>query len=453
MSTIVISLAAAAIGLLIGWLLSAGRHAAPAQRALAEADLARRERERIETELASMRREIGAAQQARAVADARVHEVERLLANHEQTRKEIENSFANLAQQAFQNVTASLVQMNKTQVDGSLDTKKAEIDGLLKPLRDMLEGYRGEVLKSEQVRSEAYGSLQEQIRGLLSAQETAQREASRLANALQSPTVRGSWGEITLRRCVELAGMSEYCDFFTQETVEGDDGRRLRPDLLIRLPNNRVIAVDSKAPTSDYSAASQAPDEEQRKQLLISHARTLKRHVDALSRKEYQSAIGESLDFTVMFLPGEHFLSSALVTDPDLFEYAVQRKIYVASPTVLLPLLRAINAGWKAEKTEENAKKMHDAGVELFNRFVRIMELLAEVGGRLGKTVEKYNEAIRSIDTRLWPKGEEMQRMAGSGKDLASLAQIEATPLQSSKLKLTMQSEEEGTVVPIKGQS
>ena len=429
----------AVVGVLVGagavWAFFAGRVA----RAHAERDLARIERERAEAIASEARRRTEEAQRMVAVADTRVAETQKLLSNH----KQIEETFTALAHGAFTKVSEGLVQMNKQQVDGSLGT-------LLLPLREMVDRYRGELVKSEQARLESYGGLQEQIRSLLLVQESAQREATRLANALQSPTVRGSWGEISLRRCVELAGMTEFCDFTMQLTIEGEDGRRLRPDMLIRLPNHRVIAVDSKAPVSDYTAAAQAVDEETRRTLLASHTRTLKRHVDALSRKEYQAAIGESLDFTVMFLPGEQFLSAA---EADLVEYASQRKIYLATPTVLLPLLRAIHSGWKAEKTEENAKKMHDAGVELFNRFVRVMELLSEVGGRLGKTVEKYNEAIRSIDSRLWPKAEEMQRMAGSGKDLASLDQIEATPLLSSKLRLTMQSEEEGVVVPIDGVS
>jgi DNA recombination protein RmuC len=382
------------------------------------------------------------AQAARAAAEARAAQVG-------ESREQINHLFVAEAQRAFANVSQSLVQMNKQQVDGSLDTKKAEIDGMLKPLRDMLDTYRNELVRSEKMRNESYGGLQEQIKTLLVAQESAQREASRLANALQSPTVRGSWGEMSLRRCVELAGMTEYCDFVAQETIASDEGRRLRPDMLVRLPNNRIIAVDSKAPTNDYTAAAQTADEEQRKILLNAHTRNLKRHVDALSRKEYQAAIAESLDFTVMFIPGEQFLSAAAINDPEFFEYAAQRKIYVASPAILLPLLRAVNAGWKAEKTEENAKKMHDAGVELFNRFVTAMDKIAAVGRALDGTVGKYNEAIRSIDSRLWPKGEEMQRMAGSGKELAALAQLEAVPLQSSKLRLTMQNEEEGTVIPI----
>src|SRR5258706_862994 len=305
-----------------------------------------------------------------------------------------------MAQRVFAEVGQQLSVQNKTQVDGSLNTKKAEIETLLKPLRDMLDGYRGELLKSESARTEAYGGLQEQIRSSLTAQESTQREASRLANALQSPTVRGSWGENTLKRCIEMAGMSEFCDFTAQETFFDEEGRRLRPDVIVRLPNKRVIAIDAKVPLTEYSAAANAETEERRRECLTQHAKTLRRHIDSLSRREYQASIGNTLDFTVLFLAGEHFLSAALVTDPAIFDYAADKKIYLASPTVLLPMLRAVATGWKAERTEENAKKMHDAGVELFNRFVIAMDKISAIGGALKSTVDRYNEAIRSIDTR-----------------------------------------------------
>jgi len=430
-------------GVAAGWVIASARKTAEVERARAERDLAREERERSDAAVAEARRAVAGAQQARAVAETRLAEAERLVGD----RRQMEETFTALAHNALKSAGEQLVSMNKTQVDGSLDTKTAEISALLKPLSDMLDHYRGEVMKSERSRAEAYGGLQEQIRALLAAQETAQREASRLANALQSPMVRGSWGESTLKRCVELAGMSEFCDFDVQETFFGEEGRRLRPDLIVRLPNKRVLAVDAKVPLSEYQSAANEADEGRKREMLLQHARTLRRHIDTLSRRDYQSAVGETLDFTVMFLPGEHFLSAALVTDPSLFEYAVDKKIYLASPTVLLPLLRAVAAGWKAERTEENAKRMHDAGVELFSRFVKVMDLVAELGGSVGKTVEKYNAVIRSIDSRLWPKGEELQRMAGSGKELTPLDQIDAVPIESAKLRLTMQNEEPGDVV------
>lgn len=361
-----------------------------------------------------------------------------------------QDKFLAMAQRAFAHVGESLARNNKAQVEGSLETKRAEIETMLTPVREMLDQYRGEVQKSERSRVEAYGGLQEQIRALLTTTESAQREASRLANALQSPTVRGSWGESSLQRCVELAGMSEFCDFETQQTFLSDEGRRVRPDLVVRLPNNRVIAIDAKVPLSDYTIAANETDDKRRAAALDMHAKTVRRHVESLSRREYHASIGETLDFVVLFVPGEHFLSAALMTDPTLFDFAAARRVYLASATILLPLLRAVSAGWKAERTEENAKKMHDAGVELFNRFVKVMELFADLGATLAKTVEKYNGVIRSIDSRLWPKGEEMQRMAGSGKELGAPAQIEAVPLESSKLRLSMQGEEPADVLPFR---
>ena len=435
------------LGAALGWVVGSARKGADVQRALTERDLARQERTRSDAARNEMQRRLELAQQERAAADARAAETLRQLDNH----KQVEETFAALAHKAFRSVSESLVQTSKTQIDGSLNTKTAEIDALLKPVRDMLDNYRGELLKSEQDRNTVYGGLQEQIRSLLTAQEGAQREASRLATALQSPTVQGSWGEMSLKRCIELAGMSEHCrDFETQQTFLNDEGRRLRPDVIVNLPNERVIAIDVKAPLTEYIAASSETDDARKTALLVQHAKNLRRHVDSLVKREYQASIGETLDFTVMFIPGEHFLSAALATDLTLLDYAAEKKIFLATPTVLLPLLRAVAASWKAEKTEENAKKMHDAAVELFARFVTVMEYVTSVGDQLRKTVDSYNKVIRSIDTRLWPKGEELQRMAGSGKKLGELEQLEAVPLESSKLRLTMQNEEPGVVVQIR---
>ena len=438
----------AILGVISGWVVASARKTREIQRALAERDLARTERERSEAVASEARRVASAESQARAVAETQAGFLS-------DTRKQMEEAFAATAQKTLASISASFLELNKAHLDGSkgeivssLDTKKAEIGTMLQPLREMLDRYAGELTKSEHSRNEAYGGLQEQIRSLLAAQELSQREATRLANALDSPAVRGSWGENSLRRCIELAGMSELCDFDAQETFLSDEGRRLRPDVVIHLPNKRVIAVDAKVPLTDYSIAANEGDESRKREALVAHARTLRRHIESLSRKEYQASVGDSLDFTVMFLPGEHFLSAALVTDPMLFEYAVDKKIYLASPTVLLPLLRAVAAGWKAERTEENAKKMHDAGVELFNRFVKVMDLITDIGSALAKTVEQYNKAIRSIDTRLWPKGQELQRMAGSGKELEALSQVDTVPLESSKLRLTMQGEEPAEVLP-----
>lgn len=453
---VTVALFALAAGLALGWMLATTRRAPELGRTTAERDLAVSERRKAEAQLAEARQKASEAAQARVAAETMLAEAERRIEEMqrfvESSKQQLEDRFKALAQQALTAVGQQLVERGKQQIDGSLETKKVEIEALLTPLREMVDGYRSELVKSEHARVEAYGGLQEQIKSLLTAQEAAHREASRLANALQSPTVRGSWGETTLRRCVELAGMSEFCDFTVQETFASDEGKRLRPDLIVKLPNDRVIAVDAKVPLTEYTQAANESDESRRREFLAAHARTVKRHIDALSKREYQASIGDSLDFVVLFVPGEHFLSAALISDVTLFDYAAEKKIYLASPTVLLPLLRAISAGWKAERTEENAKKMHDAGVELFNRFVKVMEYVNAVGEQLRKTVDSYNNAMRSIDTRLWPKAEELQRLAGSGKELGALQQIEAVPLESSKLRLTMQPTEPGEVVPMRGE-
>src|SRR3954453_8495760 len=213
-----------------------------------------------------------------AVAEARVSDMARM-----------ENAFAATPQRVFSELGTTIVQQNSVQVGGALDTKKAEIATLLDPLSRMLDEYRGELAKSERLRNQVYGGLEQQIKTLLATQQSAQREAARLANALQSPTVRGSWGENTLKRCIELAGMSEFCDFTTQETFFDDDGRRLRPDVIVRLPNQRVIAIDAKVPLTEYSAAANAENEDRKRELLVLHAKTVRRHIDALSKREYQA--------------------------------------------------------------------------------------------------------------------------------------------------------------------
>jgi DNA recombination protein RmuC len=461
MSVILLScVIALAVGAVVGWLGASARKTAHLQRTLAERDHARQERIRSDQATADGRKRLEVEQRARAEAETRLAENERMLGEQRSfldgSRKQLEDSFAVLAQQTLKTVGDSLITLNKTQLEGSkgeivqsLDTKRAEIETMLKPLRDMLDAYRGELTKSEHVRNEVYGGLQEQIRALLTLQEAAHRETSNLVNALRVPNVRGSWGESSLKNCVELAGMSEFCDFTLQETFLAPDDSRVRPDMVVRLPNHRVIAVDSKAPIDAYIQAASEPDEPRKRALLDQHATNLRRHVDALSKKEYQLSVGDTVDFTVMFIGGEQFLSSALVTDPGIFEYAVRKKVYLASPTVLLPLLRAVAAGWKAEKTEENARRVHDAGQQLFERFVKVMEHITGVGKSLNGAVAKYNEAIRSIDSRLWPKGEELQRLTGTGKDLGALDQLSLMANESTRFRLTMQSEEELLAGPV----
>ncbi len=432
-----------ALGGLIGWLIAQARlgkslqtASSDATRARSERDGARAERERAESALREARAKLEAEQQSRAAAEARFAEAEKKIGELrefiEQTKGQMEATYAKLSREALSSAIQQLNELVKPQLDGTkegitktLEGKSESIENLLKPVREMLDKYRGELAQSEQQRAQAYGGIQEQIKNLLTAHERAQHETAKLVNALRVPTVSGSWGENSLRNTVELSGMSEFCDFLVQKTVESDEGRRLRPDMIIRLPSERVIAVDSKAPLDAYLEAASEPDEERKKTLLAQHAKNLRRHVDHLSKKEYQASVGETLDFTVLFLGGEHFLSSALMIDPQIFEHAVQKKIYLATPTILLPLLRAVSAGWKAERAEENAQRALEIGKELYLRFIRIFEYLEPVGDSLSKAMEKYNAAVKSINTRLIPHVEKLQEYAGGLKDSPQLKQIE----------------------------
>jgi DNA recombination protein RmuC len=431
------------VGGLLGWLAGRARAgeglrvaASDAARARSERDGARAERERAEAALKDTRARLEVEQQSRASAETRVAEAEKKIAELktfiDETKGQMEATYAKLSGEALSAAIQQLNALVKPQLDGTkegitktLEGKAESIEGLLKPIREMLDKYRGELVLSEQQRAEAFGGIQEQIKQMLVANEKAQQETSKLVNALKVPTVSGSWGENSLRNTVELSGMSEFCDFLVQETVENEEGKRLRPDMIIRLPGDRAIAVDSKAPLDAYLEAASEPDDEKKKALLAQHAKNLRRHVDLLSKKEYQSSVGVTLDFTVLFLGGEHFLSSALMVDQGIFEYAVQKKIYLATPTILLPLLRAVSAGWRAERAEENAQRALEIGKELYLRFVRVFEHLEPVGDSLSKAMEKYNAAVRSINTRVIPYVEKLREFGGGIREVPELKQIE----------------------------
>jgi DNA recombination protein RmuC len=431
MTATLIALVSLLGGFGLGWIVVGARRSGQLQALRAEHNAVERERVRLSNELAILRSRHETQQIERAAAEARLETLE-------QSKVQLAGTFAKLSQDTLQAAVEQLLQVVKPHLDGNserinstLDHKKLEIESLLTPVREMLDRYRGEVQASETCRTAGYAGLQEQIRSLLEATRATQLEASRLVSALKVPTVRGSWGENTLRNCVELAGMSGFCDFTPQPTTETDEGKRQRPDMIIRLPNNRVIAVDSKTPIEFYQAAAEEPDEERKRELLAHHARNVRRHVEQLSRKEYQSSVGDTLDFTVMFLGGEQFLASALTSDPSIFEFAAERKIFLATPTVLLPLLRAVAAGWRAEQSEENARQALALGIELYNRFVKVFEHIEGVGESLSGAVRKYNEAIRSLETKLLPKARQLQAFVSSSKDMPELKLIDRQALDS----------------------
>ena len=432
----VVSAVALIVGVLAGWLLASSRAASALQsvsgelqKSRAESEAALRERERAEGELSAVRGRLEAEQQERATAKARLEEteknVEELKRFVDESREQLTGSYASLSQVALKNAVDQLSEVVKPHLEGakesidkSLETRSGSIEELLKPVRDMIEKYRTDMETREKKRNESLGSIGEQIRSLLEAKSQTRQETSKLVSALSHPAVSGSWGENTLRNCVEQAGMSDYCDFTTQETLTSEEGKKLRPDMQVKLPGGRIIAVDSKAPLVSYLEAAAEQDEARRNQLLADHATKIRRHVDSLSRKEYQASIGPSLDFTILFVGGEQFLSAALVKDPTLFEYAASRKIYLASPMVLLPMLRAVAAGWRADKAEQSAMESLEVGLELCKRFVKFFDYFAAVGKSLEGSVKSYNEAVQSASSRLIPQVSKLQGMVGALKKI-----------------------------------
>lgn len=407
-----------------------------AQRAEALAEELRRQEEADHLELDRLRRELTDISRARAVAETQAAEaakhVEEQKALLAQARHELAESFQALSgealkqnNEAFLNLAKTSFQTLHAEAKGDLAQRQQAIDELVKPLSETLHRYDEQLHQLEQSRQAAYGGLDQHLKSLADTQQRLQQETGNLVNALRAPAVRGRWGEITLKRVAELAGMVAHCDFLEQESVMGDDGR-LRPDMIVQLPGGRQIVVDAKTVLAGYLEAYEATDDEHRVEGLRRHAAQVRLRINDLSVKAYWSQFHQAPEFVVLFLPGEQFLGAALEQDPRLIEDGFAQGVVLATPTTLMALLRAVAYGWRQERLTAHAEEAGRLGKDLYERMAILAEHLNDVGLSLGKSVLAYNKAVGSLETRILPAARRFKELGvSSEKEIPSLDPVE----------------------------
>ena len=348
--------------------------------------------------------------------------------------EELQNAFKALAADALKSNNLSFLQIAQEtlkrfqgEAKSDLEARQKAVADLVAPVRDSLSKVDAQIQQMEIARGEAYGDLKAQVQSLIATQTELRSETGNLVRALRTPAVRGRWGEIQLRRVVEIAGMLPYCDFAEQETITGESGR-LRPDLVVKLPGGKNVVVDAKTPLQAFLDAFETTDEEARRACLAAHARQVRDHMKTLAGKNYWEQFESTPEFVVMFLPGETFFSAALEQDPGLIEHGVLQRVIPASPTTLIALLKAINYGWNQEKLARNAHEISALGKELHERLRLLAGHITQVGANLDRAVESYNKAVGSLESRVLVSARKFVELgAPAAEEITELEPIETS--------------------------
>ncbi len=347
--------------------------------------------------------------------------------------------------QSFLELAKSALETQQTVAKSELEKRQQAIGELVAPVKTTLEKFELQMQGMEKQRIDAYATLTEQVRSLADAQGALRTETGNLVKALRAPQTRGRWGELQLKRVVEMAGMLDHCDFEEQASTNTEEGR-LRPDMIIRLPGGKRIVVDAKAPLAAYLEALEAPDEEEKKRKLLDHARQVREHLKKLGQKAYWEQFQPSPDFVVLFLPGEMFYSAALEADPSLIEAGVDARVILATPTTLIALLRAVAYGWTQQALTENAEKISALGRELYERIATVAEHWSRVGKNLGEAVGAYNKSVASMETRVLVSARKFRdlKAASEDKEICDLSPIESMPRSVQAAELLPSAESSG---------
>jgi DNA recombination protein RmuC len=350
----------------------------------------------------------------------------------DEAQVKLRDAFAGVSAEALAKNNEAFLQLARerfaaqsTEAAGSLDKRKVEIEGLLKPLTEVMSQYQQRLTEIEKSRVESYSQLREQLGALQETERTLNLNTTQLVSALRRPNTRGQWGEMTLRRLVELSGMSNRCDFFEQTSVQGDEGK-LRPDMMIRLPGGHEIVVDCKTTLDAFLDAAAASDEENRKSFLQQHSKQVRARARDLCQKSYWSQFASTPEFVVMFLPGESFYSAAVEADANLYEDCLKAHVIVATPTTLLALLKTVAHVWKQNDMSENAEKIRELGTELYDRLATMAAHFQKLGNTVGSLVDHYNTAIGSMESRVMVSARKMGELGTkSEKELPILESVE----------------------------